>query len=66
MDLLRCRLEPLEGGGKEADPSIDYIANFLGDDRRMTAPAADDTPSVLGVNASRCIVIDVGGRDSGS
>ena len=64
MDSLRCRLEPLGGGGEEADPSIDCIDNFLGDDRRVTAAAVDGTPSVLGVDASRCIAIDVGGGDS--
>ena len=65
-DLLRCRLEPLEGGCEEADSFIDCIANFFEDDRRVTAAAVDDTPSVLGVDALRCIAIDVGGGDSGS
>ena len=30
----------------------------------MTAVAVDNTPSVLGVDASQCIAIDMGGGDS--
>ena len=41
-----------------------WIANFLGEDRRVTAAIVDDTPSVLGVDASQRITVDSGGGDS--